>query len=171
MNWEAIGAIGELVGALVVVMSFLYLGRQIRLSTRQQRMEGHRAMAELQLSTNRVFYDPGLTRAITRTLHDWQSASFDDQNVTRQWITDTVTHYQALFEMWRQGAIDDQVWDAEETFLTEELLATNGGQGFWEENAILFNDNFRLRIEPRIADTPLGLFNRAYARLVAEESC
>ena len=34
MNWEAIGAIGELLGALAVVVSLLYLAVQIRQNSR-----------------------------------------------------------------------------------------------------------------------------------------
>jgi hypothetical protein len=169
MNWEAIGAIGEVFGGVVVVLSFLYLGRQIQLGTKQQRLDSHRAMAELQIGANKIFYDPKLTRMVMNALNDWDAATFDEQNVTRQWITDTVTHYQAMHEMWRCGAIDDTAWAAEEEFLVKELLATNGGHGFWRENSFLFNQRFIDRIEPLITDEPLGMFKLGYDRLKAEE--
>ena len=35
MNWDALGAIGELVGALAVVVTLIYLAVQIRQSTNQ----------------------------------------------------------------------------------------------------------------------------------------
>ena len=35
MNWEAIGAVGEILGALAVFISLLYLATQIRASTNQ----------------------------------------------------------------------------------------------------------------------------------------
>lgn len=35
MNWDAIGAIGEVVGALAVVISLVYLALQIRQNSRQ----------------------------------------------------------------------------------------------------------------------------------------
>ena len=111
MNWDAIGAVGELLGALVVVVSFLYLGRQIRLSTKQQKLESHRAMAELQIATNRVFYDTDKARKIISTLVDYDTADFDASNVTTMWLIDTVTHYQAWFEMWKHAAIDDDAWN------------------------------------------------------------
>jgi len=34
MNWEAIGAIGEILGAIAVVVSLIYLGRQINQSAK-----------------------------------------------------------------------------------------------------------------------------------------
>jgi hypothetical protein len=38
MNWDAIGAIGEIVGAAAVVATLFYLARQIRDSTQQARI-------------------------------------------------------------------------------------------------------------------------------------
>ena len=37
MSWEAIGAIGEIVGALAVVVSIIYLARQIKSNTKATR--------------------------------------------------------------------------------------------------------------------------------------
>ena len=42
MNWEAVGAIGEVVGALAVVLTLAYLARQIRLSNRQDLLAAFR---------------------------------------------------------------------------------------------------------------------------------
>ena len=57
MNWEVIGALGEWAGALVVAVTLIFLARQIRVSATQQRLESHRAMAELQMQTNRALHD------------------------------------------------------------------------------------------------------------------
>lgn len=42
MNWEAIGAVGEVLGAVVVVASVIYLGVQIKHNTRASRDEAYR---------------------------------------------------------------------------------------------------------------------------------
>lgn len=42
MNWDAIGASGEVLGAIVVVASVIYLGIQIRHNTRASRDEAYR---------------------------------------------------------------------------------------------------------------------------------
>jgi len=38
MNWDALGAIGEVAGALVVVVTLIYLSRQVRNSLRESRL-------------------------------------------------------------------------------------------------------------------------------------
>jgi len=50
MNWDAIGAIGEIVGALAVVVSLLYLATQIRTSNKV-------AIRETTVEINRLTYE------------------------------------------------------------------------------------------------------------------
>ena len=45
MNWDAIGAIGELLGALVVVISVVYLAGQVRQNTAASRAEALRSFS------------------------------------------------------------------------------------------------------------------------------
>ena len=42
MNWEAIGAFGEIIGAVAVVASLLYLATQVRHSNKQSELESFR---------------------------------------------------------------------------------------------------------------------------------
>jgi hypothetical protein len=47
MNWEAMGAVGELLSAVVVIASVIYLGIQIRENTRVSRNEAYRDMVDI----------------------------------------------------------------------------------------------------------------------------
>ena len=47
MNWEAIGAIGELLSVVVVVASVIYLAIQIRENTRVSQNEAYRETIEI----------------------------------------------------------------------------------------------------------------------------
>ena len=42
MNWEAIGAIGELFGGVVVVLTIIYLSQQVRQSNKFAKAEAER---------------------------------------------------------------------------------------------------------------------------------
>ena len=52
MNWDAIGAIGELVGAVAVFATLFYLARQIRHSSEAQERANQLAQAESVTSSN-----------------------------------------------------------------------------------------------------------------------
>ena len=45
MNWDAIGAIAELLGAFGVIASLIYLATQIRQNTKSVRMASHHGVA------------------------------------------------------------------------------------------------------------------------------
>lgn len=69
MNWEAIGAVGEILGALAVFASLIYLGRQIRfsaLATRSQMeselgQRGFQAYDPIYEGRNAEIFSKGLT--------------------------------------------------------------------------------------------------------------
>lgn len=46
IDWNVAGAIGEMAGALAVVISLLYVGRQVRLANAQARSEAYRAISQ-----------------------------------------------------------------------------------------------------------------------------
>jgi hypothetical protein len=46
MNWEAISAIGQMVGAIAVVISLIYLTREVRNNARATRLASMRSLSE-----------------------------------------------------------------------------------------------------------------------------
>ena len=48
MNWDAVGAIGELLGAAVVVITVIYLASQVRQNTTASRAEALRSFYRLE---------------------------------------------------------------------------------------------------------------------------
>ena len=52
MNWEAIGAIGEVLGAIGVIVTLVYLAGQLRQNTKELRSARHESYASLSFSVN-----------------------------------------------------------------------------------------------------------------------
>ena len=46
MNWEAISALGQIIGAIAVVVSVIYLALQVRSNARQTRLASMRSMSD-----------------------------------------------------------------------------------------------------------------------------
>ena len=67
MNWEAIGAIGQIVGAIAVVISLIYLAREIRSNARSARLASVGTINDWlgQLATH-----PHLAEVWSRGIHD-----------------------------------------------------------------------------------------------------
>ena len=60
MNWEAIGAIGEIVGAIAVLISLVFIGLQVRLSAAQTAKSNLLARADMTERAMRAFGDTAI---------------------------------------------------------------------------------------------------------------
>ena len=63
MNWEAIGAIGEIIGAIAVFLSLIYLALQIRSNTNVEKAAALREVLDGYVDRNNVllYQSPELT--------------------------------------------------------------------------------------------------------------
>ena len=62
MNWEAVGAIAELFGAIGVILSLVYLSVQIRSNTKQLRFSANQSVAEsLDRAADPIYTEPCLS--------------------------------------------------------------------------------------------------------------
>ena len=76
MNWDAIGAIGEILGALAVFGSLIYLASQIKVSNKSARQA---AMQEVQNLTSDFIATLSSSDENSRI---WVKGSFDDPDLT-----------------------------------------------------------------------------------------
>ncbi len=62
MNWEAVGAIAEILGAIGVILSLAYLSVQIRSNTKQLRFSANQSVAEsLDRAADPIYTEPCLS--------------------------------------------------------------------------------------------------------------
>ena len=79
MNWEAIGAIGQIVGAIGVVVSLIYVATEVRNSTRATQLASRRSISEIfTLLSRQLAEHPDLRELYYRGLHDFESLEGSD---------------------------------------------------------------------------------------------
>jgi hypothetical protein len=75
VNWEAIGAIGQIVGALAVVISLIYLAREIRSNARSARVA---SLHDINRWFGELVEHPHLGELYYRGIHDFASLKSAD---------------------------------------------------------------------------------------------
>ena len=124
MNWDAIGAIGEVVGALAVVVSLIYVATQIKQNTSATRRQTHQELSDSTLSLNQsISSDPKVAELLTRSKADYDSLS--DSEKTQLFFL-----FINYFNMWDSahsnrldGLLGDngwRVWNQGMTFILSE---------------------------------------------------
>ncbi|MBT8145885.1 MAG: hypothetical protein KJN90_03480 [Gammaproteobacteria bacterium] len=115
MNWEAIGAIGEIVGALAIVATLLYLAQQTKANAAALRAnaawDAEKVFADINHS---IAKDPEFTALLDRAI--MPNASEDDFSKTElsqvhYQIRSTLQNMQAQHALWKEGALSDEYWE------------------------------------------------------------
>jgi hypothetical protein len=164
MNWEAIGAVGEAVGAAGVIISLLYLAVQIRGDARAKRIgtthEQSVASREVLLS---IADNPGLADLFVRGLNDFPSLAGADLSRFSALLAHMCRMWEDQFFQWSEGHFDSRVWHALEASV-DDIFAFPGVQGWWKTRAHWFSDEFRSLIEDKIASgKPPTMYGEATA--------
>ena len=138
MNWDAIGAIGEVVGAIAVVATLFYLAFQIRQNTRMSRA----AMTkDLLLASRSAIMD--LT-SNDRLAEIWaEIRDFDDADAARRY-----TFYQSFFRLYElqfnlsnQGLLDQSIASSYELVI-RMFTQTKHFDQYWSVGRNQFHEDF-----------------------------
>ena len=86
MNWDAIGAIGEVVGAVAVVVTLLFLSLQLRQNTRTVRNAYRSQMAETVSNSISVMQNPDFARILVVAMNDSDALSPEERVVFGSFI-------------------------------------------------------------------------------------
>lgn len=75
MNWEAIGAGGEVFGALGVMVTLIYLATQIRVQNRESRIASVHEISEGYRQLVAEMINPNLSEVWVKAVKDWTRKS------------------------------------------------------------------------------------------------
>ena len=107
MSWDAAGAIGEIVGAFAVLMTLIYLAKQIRHSTDVSKVTVyHEAIAQIVQSG----LEPDFSSLVVKS-RDGEALSPEEQQRSFTLATAFIFGHEILLHLFRQGQVDNQLWE------------------------------------------------------------
>ena len=106
MNWEAIGATGEIVGALAVVVTLFYLAQQIRHNTRMARAE---MTKDLYLASRTAIMDIASSDRLSEIWADIRPFADDAAARRHTFYQSFFRLYELQFNLEKQGLVDESV--------------------------------------------------------------
>lgn len=131
MNWDAIGAFGELFGGVIVIASVIYLARQIRESNWQAQAQSERELGDKwQRILDATFREPN-TRAITvKGLGSFSALTDDEKVVFLMFIIGITETLDVMLTNYKKGLISEEVVTMFQS-VALAFIATPGGREFW----------------------------------------
>ncbi len=162
MNWDAIGAIAETLGAVGVIASLVYLATQIRHGQEQMSQNTRALQAGTYLewqshvddSINRHIGNPENRRAIRLGMADYRQLGEDDEYLFRFWITSILHTYANALYQHRVGLFEDDRWQEQLLGLSAMLRAPGVVQWWNADGKLTFGSEFVALVEEILAEEP-----------------
>ena len=142
MNWEAIGAVGEVVGAIGVILTLGYLAVQIRQNTAMMTAQTVQASID---ATQRVLLfraEHAEVRAVLRKARSDEDLNRDEFELLTAYLQASFMNFQARLQHNTRGVFDASVNESYEKILVDYLEAPYV-QRWWSFARALYGDAFR----------------------------
>ena len=145
-NWEAIGAIGQIVGAFAVVISLIYLATEVRSSVHATREASMRWVADSYTRwIHQVSGHPDLRELYYRGIHDFESLEEADLVGFSALMVEAFRHYEGLYYLQSVGHFDPRLWRGWEAAM-RDLSGYPGVQAWWRSRSHWFSEEFAKHI-------------------------
>ena len=142
MNWEAAGVIAEIVGALAVVISLIYLATQIRQSTNQSQAASRDAVSKsISDVMMRLAADPEVSELYGRGIMSPADLTGDERRRFDMLMYATFECFESAFSQWQRGTLADDDWHKWQSTIGN-FLSQPGCQDFWERASGNFTPSF-----------------------------
>jgi hypothetical protein len=150
MNWDAIGAVGEIAGALGVILSLVYLASQIRSQNTESRL--------------------AVVTEWTNQWNGWTASFADNPQLSELWVKGSwdflslnpaeAVQYSAhcgrffriaegLHRQFSQGRLEDGAWRGLARTL-EDMALLPGVKTWWTKRGLWYSDEFISFVQPLI---------------------
>lgn len=142
MNWEAIGAIGEILGAGGVIVSLVYLAIQIRVQNRETRLAAMHEISTAFREAYTAFNDGEIADIFVRGNSDFASLSDTEKVRLFATVNPLLKVLEEAYWQHKQGRLDNEIWQPMAKQFAFFLSAQSLTQ-VWAQRQGHFNENFR----------------------------
>jgi hypothetical protein len=147
MNWTAIGAIGEMLGAAGVIITLIYLARQVRQNTRATRLSTSHSIASAARDWNRpLLNDPELAWTFQVGTEDPSKLDAREHARFIELCFSLFRMFEDAHYQFQKGALDPDVWAGYEKLYAAYAKAP-GFRAYWEHRKQTFRPEFQAFID------------------------
>ena len=157
MSWDAIAAIGELLSAIAVLVTLVYLAAQIRLNsqeiaanTRVARLAARHASQEALSRFRNLISNPELAELYLKGCADYKGLAPADRLRFASVLQELLLAYDLIYQQLNEGTYESDMWDR----LMPVILTTlrqPGVRDWWGRNKSLFRPAFVAAVEEGIS--------------------
>jgi hypothetical protein len=141
-NWEAVGAIAEIGGAIGVIATLVYLSIQIRHSSKSERASmQHAVLSEFRQLISQAVQDNELNVAYER-YKTGQELPSEIRDRFLNWISNVFRVYEEIHDFATSGLISKEFWNSRRDNM-KRSLAHPEVRDWWQDRKQLYSASFQ----------------------------
>ncbi len=142
MNWEAIGAVGEVLGAAGVIITLAYLAVQMRQSNRLAKRAAVQSVLAGRAEMNRfIASDPVLNDLVLKGMESPDDLDEGERTRFRTAGSTVIRHYEAIFFDIQEGLLPPGISRSQESSM-KRVMSMPGPQYFLKKIESDFDEGF-----------------------------
>jgi hypothetical protein len=150
MNWEAIGAIGEIIGAVAVLITLIYLAMQIKQNTTSVKASAHQAWIAATIAEQSAYHQESMAKTIAIGLFEPKGLDNDNWIQFAAYCHQFLHKAESAYYLAEDKIIEKSIAD-KELDRAANFLNTTGPQQWWSAGgSTQFTDEFVQMIENRM---------------------
>lgn len=154
MNWDALAAIAELLGAAGVIASLLYLAVQVRQNTRQTRLAAQQAtVQELGVALRAQAQDREWAELLSRGLEAIDNLDKVERVQFLSHVGSILRLYESAYLHFQEGTLDPRFWHGFERAITD-VIGYPGIQAAFALRRHHVNEEFAEHLDRLAASAP-----------------
>jgi len=154
MDMQSLANLGEVVGAVVVVLSLIYLAVQVRQNTQAQRTENYsRALDRLAAIQSMLGQDGEISLIVSNGALDTSKLTPQERMRFTWFMYEVFGAFEFMFHASRTDAIPEEVWTRWSSAVAW-WLTFPGVQAWWQARPIPFTESFTAFMESLLKDNP-----------------
>ena len=159
MNWEAVGAIGEVLGAVGVIITLVYLAFQIRQNTRGLRLTARQTLTHQNTDFVKMLLRPDIAdlfaKAVPNNIETMQNPldlSVEELTKFTRLSYIALTNLESQYHAWETGLLSEDEWSAPASLIANIYAVSEATQDYWDtigrplhgsSFGMYFDDNIR----------------------------
>ena len=153
MNWEAISSLSELIGAVAVVISLIYVAIEIRQNTKATRFQTTQQLISANAEANYLISsDTELASIMRKGLMDRSSLDEEEEIRFNTWLISSFKQFDFAYHQFVSGELDKQFWETMDYELPIWVASLPGIAEWWDQDKQRLTPGFVEYIEKRAAE-------------------
>ena len=149
MDWDAVGAVAELLGALGVIASLIYLARQISHNSKVVQGSTGQAVAD---SAQARLLSAASSESLAEVLSKLQAGDVDTLTGTQSrqafyYRHATFRGFENVFFQHRSGLSSDRSWDSYAQLIRVQFEGQHDLRDWWTGSAWIYDEEFRVVVD------------------------